>query len=238
MGVVQPAAGGHPRDVPDHGSVEGRAHAVRVVLLGGAGHASDVLGALEASCAQSGGAGPPHVVGFLADGDVDLRRFSGRGVPHLGGMDRLAHVDATHYLSCVGYPRGRKKLADLADAVGLTPLTVVHPRAWVAAQVTLGAGSVLLAGACVSPQVSLGRHVYLGQGCVIGHDCRIGDFASVLPGAVISGDTRLDEGCTVGANATVIEKRRVGAWSIVGAGAVVTRDIPPDVTAKGVPARF
>jgi acetyltransferase-like isoleucine patch superfamily enzyme len=59
-----------------------------------------------------------------------------------------------------------------------------------------------------------------------------------MPGAAVSGDTLLGEGCTIGANATVLEKRSVGAWAVIGAGAVVTSDIPDNVTAKGIPARY
>jgi acetyltransferase EpsM len=36
----------------------------------------------------------------------------------------------------------------------------------------------------------------------------------------------------------LIEKVKVGEWSIIGAGAVVVQDIPPRVTAVGVPARI
>jgi serine acetyltransferase len=38
-------------------------------------------------------------------------------------------------------------------------------------------------------------------------------------------------------NAGVIGGVTVGAWSTVGAGASVVRDVPPNVTAVGVPAR-
>lgn len=59
-----------------------------------------------------------------------------------------------------------------------------------------------------------------------------------MPGASISGDTVLEEGCLIGANATVLEKRIIGSTAIVGAGALVTNNIPPGVTAKGIPARY
>lgn len=210
---------------------------MRIVLLGGGGHASDVLGAIEAWNA-SVGAGELRVVGIVADQEVDASRFADRAVGRIGGMEDLKHIDATHYISCVGYPQGRKSLAERAEALNLRAATVIHPRAWVPKNVPVGPGSVILAGVCISPCAKVGAHAYLSHGCLIGHDCVVSDYVSVMPGGSVSGDTHLGEGCVIGSNATVLEKRSVGAWSVIGAGAVVTSDIPANVTAKGIPAKF
>lgn len=210
---------------------------MRIVLLGGGGHASDVLGALEALAALPAG-DRFSVAGILADAEVDLRRFAGRGVRQVGSTADVGRIDATHFISCVGYPEGREKLALLAESAGKQAFTVVHPRAWVPPTARLGPGCVLLAGSILSPNTRLGSHVLVGQGAVVGHDCQVGDFTSVMPAACISGDTVIGSRCVIGANATVIEKRSVGDRSVVGAGAVVTRDIPGDVVAVGIPARY
>ena len=61
---------------------------------------------------------------------------------------------------------------------------------------------------------------------------------NINPGATICGSVHVSAGVYIGvAGATVKEKITIGAWSIIGAGAVVVRDIPPGVTAVGVPAR-
>jgi sugar O-acyltransferase (sialic acid O-acetyltransferase NeuD family) len=210
---------------------------MRIVLLGGGGHASDVLGALEAILQAGSVAGPLTVIGFLADGEVAFRRFAGRSLPHVGGMKDMATVGATHFVSCVGYPQGRRKLALEGEAAGLAPFPVVHPRAIVPATAEVLPGAVVLAGAILSPLTQVGRHAMIGQGAVLGHDCQVGDFASVMPAACVSGDTVLGAGCLIGANATVLEKLRVGAGAVVAAGAVVTQDVPPGATVMGVPAR-
>ena len=48
---------------------------------------------------------------------------------------------------------------------------------------------------------------------------------------------RICEDVWIGAGATILRGVTIGARSIVGAGAVVTRSIPPDSVAVGVPAR-
>ncbi len=45
------------------------------------------------------------------------------------------------------------------------------------------------------------------------------------------------EGCYPGIGSSVIERVTAGGWAIVGGGACVTRDLPGNVTAVGVPAR-
>ncbi|WP_431274214.1 acetyltransferase [Variovorax ureilyticus] len=213
---------------------------MRIVLLGGGGHASDVLGAIEAlqafSPMQPGVA--YTVVGILADADIDMRRFAARGVTQIGSIDDMGRIDASHYVACVGYPKSRRSVVERAAQSGLQALTLVHPRAWVHPGVPIGPGSVVLAGSCISPGSEVGAHVYLGQGSIIGHDCVVGDYVSVMPGATVSGDTEIGPGALVGANATILEKRSVGPWARVGAGAVVTKDIPGDAVAVGIPARF
>lgn len=115
--------------------------------------------------------------------------------------------------------------------------TLVHPRAWVAEGVPIGAGSVLFAGAMVSPRATLGRHVALNLNVTIGHDARLDDFVTVGPGVQVTGHCRIGEGAELGAGAILLPRRVVGAGAIVGAGAVVTRDVPANAVVAGVPAR-
>jgi acetyltransferase-like isoleucine patch superfamily enzyme len=66
----------------------------------------------------------------------------------------------------------------------------------------------------------------------------IGDFANINPGATVCGWVTIGEGAYIGAGAVIKDRVSIGAWSTIGAGAVVVRDIPPNVTAVGVPARI
>jgi sugar O-acyltransferase (sialic acid O-acetyltransferase NeuD family) len=208
---------------------------MRVVLVGGGGHASDVLSAFEAISKQTGS--PHPVIGMVADVEIDLGRFAGRGVRQIGDIGDLKQIDATHYVLAIGYSRPRRDVYARVKDCGLEAAAVVHPRADLPPSLEVGPGTVVLAGAQVSPMARVGRHVYLSYSSFVGHDCDIQDFVTVLPGAVVSGDTALGEACLIGANATVIERVAIGAGAIVGAGSVVLRDIPPDVTAVGSPAR-
>jgi sugar O-acyltransferase (sialic acid O-acetyltransferase NeuD family) len=207
----------------------------RVVLVGGGGHASDILATIEAI----NEAGPAFcdVAGIVADSEVDPRRFAHRGVGQIGGIDDLGRIDASHYVLAIGYSRPRMTVALRVAAFPLPPLTLVHPRAVVHRGVPVGPGAVIMAGAVVSAMASLGEHVCLHHNCIVGHDSRLEDFVTVLPGAAIGGEVTLRRVCLIGSGAVVIERLIVGAEALVGAGAVVTRDVPPGDVAMGVPAR-
>jgi acetyltransferase EpsM len=66
----------------------------------------------------------------------------------------------------------------------------------------------------------------------------VGDFANINPAATICGWVTIGEGAFIGAGSTIKDRVSIGAWSIIGAGAMVLRDIPPNVTVVGVPARI
>jgi sugar O-acyltransferase (sialic acid O-acetyltransferase NeuD family) len=208
---------------------------MRVVLVGGGGHASDVLAAFEAAYAEEPGGHP--VIGVVDD-DPGQGRVQGRGVRALGTIDQLGTTGASHYVLAVGWPTTRRTLLLRVEAAGLAPATVIDPGASVHRTATIGSGTVVLWGSHVSAMASIGAHAVISHGALIGHDCSVGDFASVMPGAAVSGDTELGEACTIGTNATIREGVAVGAGATLAAGAVAVRDIPAGVTAKGIPARW
>lgn len=210
---------------------------MRIVVVGGGGHASDVVGLVEDLRVADPSCGI-EVVGLLADHDVERRRFEGRGVGQIGRVDDIGTVDASHYILAVEWPADRRALHDRVAESGLEAATLVHPSAVVGTGVTIGAGSVVFAGARLSPMVSVGTHAVVSNLSVVGYSAVIGDFATVMPAGVVSGDTVLGEGCTIGTNATVIEGVKIGDRAILGAGAVAVAYVPPGVTAVGVPATW
>lgn len=83
--------------------------------------------------------------------------------------------------------------------------------------------------------------IAIGDGCQIGHNVVLATLnhqedpqrrRETIPAPIVIG-----KNVWIGANATVTPGVTIGDGAIVAAGAVVTRDVPPNTVAGGVPAR-
>ncbi len=205
---------------------------MRVVLYGASELGRDVA-SMGPALREAGG---PELVGFLDD-RATLRGSTLLDLPVLGDGGWLEGEDAAVVVT-IGDPAARRRVAARLAGQGARFATLVHPTAVLTPWVALGEGSVVMAGCTFTANVTVGRHVMINPGCTLAHDVALGDFAYLSPGVDLAGRAAVEEDAYLGTAAVVIPGHRVGARSVVGAGGVVTRDVPPDVTVAGVPARL
>ena len=101
----------------------------------------------------------------------------------------------------------------------------------------IGAGSNIMTGSVLTNSIQIGKGALVNLNCTIGHDCTIGRFIEMSPGVHISGNCIIGEFVNIGTNATILPKIKIGDNVTIGAGAVVTKDIPSNSLAVGIPAK-
>ena len=211
------------------------AAASKLVVIGAGGHAREVLDIFLAYRSSDHQIEP---LGFI-DENPDNHGQALDGFPVLGDFRWFKGVDRSEIevICAVGTPQVCRSLAQRAQALGLRFASAISPLACVSPHARIGQGVMIFPNVVVNTGAVIGNHVILNVAATVSHDTVVGDFCNINPGVHLAGNVTLGEGCYIGMGANVIQGVTIGPWSIVGAGAVVVRNVPPNVTAVGVPAK-
>jgi len=139
----------------------------------------------------------------------------------------------------LGNPKLRKLLADKLENKGGKLVSVISNTAFIGSyNVSLGNGLNIMNNVMISNDVSVGAGTLVNAYSSIHHDVNLGEFCEVSPHAVLLGGVSIGNFTSIGANATILPDVKVGSNVIIGAGAVVTKNIPDNCTAVGIPAHI
>lgn len=130
----------------------------------------------------------------------------------------------------------RHKTEEIID-VGVENVSIIHPRAIVSCKSTISNGTVIFASAVINPNVAVGIGCIINTAATVDHDSVIEDYVHISPGAHLGGSVYVGSGSWIGMGAIIKEGIQIGNNAIVGAGAVVVRDVRPNSTVLGIPAK-
>lgn len=176
-------------------------------------------------------------LGFYDDGVAKDTIIN--GFPVLGGIDDLNNVDQSLQLVVsIGDPKIKQKIISKINNDHIAYPTIIHPKASISADdVVIGKGCIICEGTIITCNIKIGDFVILNLMCTVGHDTQIKDYCAFMPSVNISGEVLINESVYVGTGAKIINLLEIGASTIVGAGAVVSKSLPANCTAVGIPAK-
>jgi acetyltransferase-like isoleucine patch superfamily enzyme len=162
------------------------------------------------------------------------RQYKGRKRTVLVGNNVLIRPNAIIYAGC-----------QLGDFVAVNSNVVVREFTKIGANSFLGNGTV------VEGYTEIGHHVAIHAQCHITANAKIGNYVFLGPMVTTANARRITwpapnpnekgpviaDGVRIGAAALILPQVRIGKGAVVAAGAVVTKDVPPNKTVMGVPAR-
>lgn len=176
--------------------------------------------------------------GFVDDCEPDPGRLRRIDAEWVGTVDQfMARPKASYFVIGIGHPTTRRRVAERIGQQIAEPATLVHPSATIGADVEVGAGTVICSHVSITTNVRLGSHVHLNLNCTIGHDVTVGNYVTINPLVAVSGDVVIRSDVMLGTTSAILQGLEVGQGAVVGAGAVVVKNVPPQTTVVGLPAK-
>lgn len=211
----------------------------KVAILGGLGNGAVVAAAIEH--ARRMNATDLEVAGFLNDraeigSMIDMFPVIGK----VSDAKRL--LDERYwFINTILRIDGNKERIAMFENLGIPDdrlATFVHPMAYVAPSVQLGAGCIIMPNVSMSPGTKLGKGCLMMAGAMMGHDNVVGDFCHIAAQAAVGSYLQIGKGVHIGLNATIRENLTIGDFATLGAGAVLTKNIGEGEIWAGNPAKF
>jgi sugar O-acyltransferase (sialic acid O-acetyltransferase NeuD family) len=139
----------------------------------------------------------------------------------------------------IGNPILRKILYDKFTSLGGEFTSTISPVSEIASfDVNIGIGSNVLSGSVFSNGCEVGMGCIIYYNSVITHDCKVGNFVEISPSVTLLGRCTVGSYSRIGSNATILPDVKIGKNVTIGAGSVVTKDLPDNCVAVGIPAKI
>ncbi len=205
-----------------------------IVIVGASGHAKVVIDIVEREAKH-------HIAGL-----IDTQRAIGEvvlGYPVIGREADLPELTRQHQLGGVliaigdNFVRSQvtERIAQLCPQLPI--VSAIHPGASIARDVSIGAGTVIMAGACVNPCVTISRGCILNTLASLDHDSVMEDFSSLAPRVATGGNCRIGVCSAICIGAVLSHGVHIGEHTVVGAGSTVLHSVPSYAVTFGTPAK-
>ena len=193
----------------------------KVVIIGAGGHGR-VVADIAKAC------GYEDII-FLDDAEKQIS--SGKV------SDYKKYKDSYGFIVAIGNNVIREKIQTQLSQDKCEIVTFIHPNAVIGSDVSVGIGTVIMAGTVINTGARIGNGVIINTASSVDHDNVIGDYCHISVGAHLAGTVQVGMRTMIGAGATVINNVSICNECIIGASAAVVKNIEKTGVYVGIPAR-
>jgi sugar O-acyltransferase (sialic acid O-acetyltransferase NeuD family) len=117
-------------------------------------------------------------------------------------------------------------------------ISTVHPSAEIGKEVSIGYGTVIMAGAVINSCTSVGNFTIVYTNSSLDHDNILGDFASLAPNSATGGNVSIGSFSAIGIGASIKHGIKLGSNCVLGGGSVLLQQCGDNQLLYGVPAKL
>ncbi len=198
----------------------------QIVIIGASGH-----GKVLADIAKKNG----YTDILFLDDNISIKECN--GYPVVGTSRDVNQYRDSDFIVAIGNSQVRQRIQNSLEEAEMCIVTLIHPNAVIGENVSVGKGSVVMAGAVINPCVIIGQGCIINTCASVDHDSEIGSYSQISVGSHIAGTVIIGERTWIGICAAVSNNIKITSDCIIGAGAVVVKDILESDTYIGVPVQ-
>lgn len=199
----------------------------KLILIGAGGHSKSVVDSIDKSKYE--------LCGFLDENKNGVHL----GLPIFGSEIECIHNYREYsYFVSIGDTHFRKKWFEAIVSKRLEVINIIDPTAIISSSAYIGKGNFIGKYAVINADVIIGDNNVINTKALIEHECRVGSHCHLSTNSVINGNVVVEDSVFIGSSSVTIGQLKIGHDAIIGAGAVIINNIPPFVTAVGVPAKI
>ena len=178
------------------------------------------------------------VKGFLDD-DSNVLNGMGEYPPILGPVETYSFKEDDVFVVALGNPQAREKYANIALNNGGIPYTLIHNMVRISplSHIQIGKGCIIFGEASISTEVIIRDYSVILDFAILGHDVTVGQFCHVGCFSFCGGGVNIQDRVVLHPHSYIVPHRTVGKDAIVGAASVVLRNVKPNTTVFGSPAK-
>jgi len=209
-------------------------------IVGAGGHGRETMPLAKAALADRIASGEAEIF-FVVESGFPTGEINGSKVISLDAFKDL--LGPKFFNVAIANSSARERIASHCVESRMEPFSIVAQNSIVLDNTLIGIGCILSPFTAVTSNVRIGKFFHANNFSNIAHDCVIGDFVTFGPGVKCNGNVHIGDHAFIGAGAVLKQGSPenplvIGRGAVVGLGAVVTKDVLPDTTVVGNPARL